>query len=183
MIDASDKRLLAWLSRLPPRQELVMRMALNGRSKNQGPHWDGRVAALTNELKIHTTAKMAKLLADVREQDRVIDASLAGGVMARPKIIDMHGRRGRVPPGAVYVGRAEPHVRLRKSKWANPFHIGRDGAREEVIAKYREWLPNQPDLMAALPELRGKDLACWCSWPNERCHAEVLLELANSDDR
>jgi hypothetical protein len=35
MIDASDKRLLAWLAELPPRQELVVRMALNGRSKNQ----------------------------------------------------------------------------------------------------------------------------------------------------
>src|SRR5215831_6014372 len=34
------------------------------------------------------------------------------------------------------------------------------------------------ELMAALPELRGKDLACWCS--PEPCHGEVLLELANS---
>jgi hypothetical protein len=40
MIDASDKRLLAWLAELPSRQELVVRMALNGRSKNQGRDWD-----------------------------------------------------------------------------------------------------------------------------------------------
>jgi hypothetical protein len=32
--------------------------------------------------------------------------------------------------------------------------------------------------MAALPELRDKDLARWCL--PEPCHGEVLLELANS---
>jgi hypothetical protein len=26
-------------------------------------------------------------------------------------------------------------------------------------------------------ELRGKNLVCWCA--PERCHAEVLIELAN----
>jgi hypothetical protein len=31
---------------------------------------------------------------------------------------------------------------------------------------------------AALEELRGKNLACWCK-PGAPCHADVLLELAN----
>jgi hypothetical protein len=31
--------------------------------------------------------------------------------------------------------------------------------------------------MAALHELRGKDLLCWCA-PGS-CHADVLVELAN----
>jgi hypothetical protein len=53
---------------------------------------------------------------------------------------------------------------------------GRDGTRDEVIAKYRTWIMQQPSLMAALHELRGKHLVCWCA--PERCHAEVLLELA-----
>jgi Domain of unknown function (DUF4326) len=35
----------------------------------------------------------------------------------------------------------------------------------------------QPSLIAALHELRGKHLVCWCA--PERCHAEVLIELAN----
>ena len=69
----------------------------------------------------------------------------------------------------VYVGRP--------SKWGNPFVIARDGSRDEVIAKYRAWIVRQPALMAALPELRTKSLICWCS-PN-RCHADVLIELAN----
>ena len=95
-----------------------------------------------------------------------------------PKLINMRGRRGIVPPGAVYIGRQIRFLRLPRSKWANPFKIGRDGTRAEVISKYRDHLLSAPELMAALPELRGKDLACWCS--PEPCHGEVLLELANS---
>jgi hypothetical protein len=57
------------------------------------------------------------------------------------------------------------------------FVIGRDGSRKEVIAKYRAWIVRQPALLAALHELRGKDLVCSCT--PERCHADVLIELAN----
>jgi len=96
-----------------------------------------------------------------------------------PDIINMHGRHGRVPAGAVYVGRAIPWLGLLQSKWANPFKTPRDGTREEVIAKYRVWLSRQPELVAALPELRGKDLACWCA--PELCHADVLLQLSAED--
>jgi len=79
-------------------------------------------------------------------------------------------RVGRRPaPDRVYVGRP--------TKWGNPFVIGRDGTRDEVIAKYRAWIAQQPALLAALGELRSKHLVCWCA--PERCHAEVLLELAN----
>jgi len=61
---------------------------------------------------------------------------------------------GRKPvPDRVYVGRP--------SKWGNPFAIGRDGTRDEVIAKYRAWIVRQPALMAALGELRGKHLVCF----------------------
>lgn len=50
----------------------------------------------------------------------------------------------------VYIGRP--------SKWGNPFVIGRDGSRADVIAKYRAWIVAQPALMNALDELRGRDL-------------------------
>jgi hypothetical protein len=72
----------------------------------------------------------------------------------------------------VYVGRG------RGSRWGNPFKSPRDGTREEVIAKYDRWLLGQPELVAALPELRGKVLGCWCA--PEPCHADVLLRLANA---
>lgn len=68
----------------------------------------------------------------------------------------------------VYVGRP--------SKWGNPFRIGKDGTREEVIAKYREWVQRQPALMDSLHELRGMRLGCYC-FPLD-CHADVLAELA-----
>jgi Domain of unknown function (DUF4326) len=66
----------------------------------------------------------------------------------------------------------------RPSKWGNPFAIGRDGTRDRVIAKYRAWIVPQPSLMGALHELRGKRISS-AGAPPQRCHAEVLIELAN----
>jgi hypothetical protein len=74
----------------------------------------------------------------------------------------------------IYVGRGpqgEP------TTWGNPFIIGRDGTREEVIKKYRDYVLNSPELMAKLPELEGKILACWCA--PLACHADILVDLAN----
>lgn len=70
----------------------------------------------------------------------------------------------------VYIGRP--------SIWGNPFTIGKDGDRDTVIRKYREWIATRPDLIErAKKELRGKRLACWCR-PQE-CHGDVLAEIAN----
>jgi hypothetical protein len=78
---------------------------------------------------------------------------------------------------AVYIGRRTRGGAWPESKWHNPFIIPHDGSRDEVTAKHRAWIVQEPDLIAALPELRGKDLLCWCA--PERCHGDVLLELAN----
>lgn len=81
---------------------------------------------------------------------------------------------GRNVPGAVYCGRPGP--------WGNPFRIGKDGNRAEVVAKFREWLMAQPDLVAkARAELRGRDLVCWCA--PLACHCDVLAEVANAEER
>lgn len=71
----------------------------------------------------------------------------------------------------VYIGRP--------SKWGNPFSIGKDGDRAEVIAKHREWLQHQPKLLQAIKdgELTGKVLGCWCA--PLPCHGDTLAELAN----
>ncbi len=63
----------------------------------------------------------------------------------------------------------------RSTKWGNPFKVGRDGDRAEVIELYRHWIQTKPDLLAALPELRGKVLGCWCA--PLACHGDVLIEL------
>ena len=46
-----------------------------------------------------------------------------------------------------------------------------------MIAKYDAWICGQPELMAALHQLRGGDLACWCA--PEAYDGEKLLELAS----
>jgi len=65
----------------------------------------------------------------------------------------------------------------RPSKWHNPFHIGPDGTREQVVAKYRQWVIRQPRLLREIRSLRGKVLGCNC--PPLPCHGEVLAELAD----
>lgn len=65
----------------------------------------------------------------------------------------------------------------RPSKWHNPFHIGPDGTREQVVAKYRQWVIRQPRLLREIRSLRGKTLGCNC--PPLPCHGEVLAELAD----
>lgn len=67
----------------------------------------------------------------------------------------------------VYIGRP--------SKWGNPFVIGKDGTRDDVVRKYEEWIKGQPELMIALTELKGKTLGCWCS--PAACHGDVLIRL------
>ena len=64
------------------------------------------------------------------------------------------------------------------SKPAGPCRPGPDGTREDVVARYREYLLSRPDLLDLLPELRGRRLGCWCV--PELCHAQVIAELADN---
>jgi hypothetical protein len=68
----------------------------------------------------------------------------------------------------IYIGRP--------SKWGNPFSIGKDGDRREVLSKYTAWIVTQKHLMESLHELRGQVLGCWCA-PNP-CHGHILAHLA-----
>jgi hypothetical protein len=52
---------------------------------------------------------------------------------------------------------------------------------DEVIAKYKEWVRCRSDLMAALSELQGRVLGCWCK--PEACHGDVLARLADEARR
>jgi hypothetical protein len=67
----------------------------------------------------------------------------------------------------IYIGRP--------SKWGNPFQIGKDGNRQEVIRKYREYILSNDELLKDLHELKGKTLGCWCK-PSS-CHGDVLVDL------
>ncbi|HLB22190.1 MAG TPA: DUF4326 domain-containing protein, partial [Solirubrobacteraceae bacterium] len=82
------------------------------------------------------------------------------------------------PPRTVHSKRERHHIYIgRPSKWGNPFVVGRHGTRDECIALYEDWIVQQGELMAALGELRGAVLGCFCA--PQACHGDVLLALAN----
>ena len=88
---------------------------------------------------------------------------------------------------AVYIGRFTFNGKkppMAKSKWHNPFVVGRHGTIDEVLAQYRTHVENTPELFNALLELYGKTLGCWCKARNASetgrpCHGDVLRELAD----
>ena len=98
-----------------------------------------------------------------------------------PTRIQLQTRHGwRKPQGTVVV--------TATSKWANPWRLGPTTTRESIVDAYRRWLlghmgddflQERQVVMASLPELRGRDLACWCPL-DEPCHADVLLEIVNA---
>lgn len=71
---------------------------------------------------------------------------------------------------SIYIGRG--------SIWGNPFVVGKDGTREECVAKYEQYLLTRSDLLLQLPVLTGKDLVCYCA--PKLCHGDVLLKYANN---
>lgn len=75
-------------------------------------------------------------------------------------------------PYDVFIGRS--------SKWGNPFKIGRDGNRDEVIRKYRKYILNNKKLLNDIHELKGKTLGCYCK--PKKCHGDFLAELANEGE-
>ncbi|MEH0844848.1 DUF4326 domain-containing protein [Micromonospora sp. CPCC 205711] len=101
--------------------------------------------------------------------------------MQATTVVNLKGHRGDPAyADVVYVGRAMSRGgwRLPASPLSSPYRPGPDGSRDEVLEKYRAYLLGRPDLLALLPELRGRRLGCWCV--PERCHAEVIAELADS---
>jgi hypothetical protein len=65
----------------------------------------------------------------------------------------------------------------RPGKWGNKWRIQDGFTIEESLNIYRELAKDNE--AAIKKELRGKDLACFCNL-NDPCHADILLELANS---
>jgi len=88
-------------------------------------------------------------------------------------------RKGSPDAGTIARAKAEgKFVRIdRRSRWGNPFVVGKDGTRDEVCAKHAAWILTQPRLMESIGELRGKVLGCWCA--PERCHGDTLARLAD----
>lgn len=75
----------------------------------------------------------------------------------------------KVDPYDIFIGRGSP--------WGNPFLIGIDGNRHEVIEKYRAKVLGDSNMVDKIRrELKGRVLGCYCS--PLPCHGEVLVEIA-----
>jgi hypothetical protein len=85
----------------------------------------------------------------------------------------------------IYIGRAgvvfinNERYPKQSSIFCNPYKIGKDGNREEVLEKYKNYIikkiENDIDIKKELMKLKDKNLGCWCS--PDPCHGNILLEL------
>ena len=108
----------------------------------------------------------------------------ADALLRRPVRLSRERRPDwKTPPGAVFV-----------AKWQNPLKkrdvealLGdpdiaaaceKGGWKAAAVLAYRDYLVEEGSDPS---ELRGKDLVCTCG-PDDCCHADVLLELANERD-
>ncbi len=117
----------------------------------------------------------------------------------KPERIQLSRRKGwRMPENTVKV--------CRPGKFGNPFtkeaaiesgYANETNWRAFVVDCFEDWLgPLRPhrdwwqgpesekrkaEILGGLPELRGKNLACWCPLDGP-CHADVLLKLANGEE-
>ena len=68
----------------------------------------------------------------------------------------------------------------RTTDWGNPYVLGVDGTRSEVIEKHRQYLwdgiKEGSVELEVLADLDGKILACWCA--PLACHGDTLLKAA-----
>jgi Domain of unknown function (DUF4326) len=109
-----------------------------------------------------------------------------------PKRVQLHRGTGwRMPSNTRKVDRS--------TVFGNPFDSVKYGV-DDAVNMYRAWLTGaitdgeiegrypalvakhliarRRRVLASLHELRGKNLACWCS-SSQACHADLLLDLAN----
>lgn len=97
----------------------------------------------------------------------------------------------------------------RPGRWGNPFPVVEPWLPEDVVRLFRDlvnhgeawWVTDEGtrweqdnvwrattteraslNVETIRAELAGKNLACWCP-PDQPCHADVLLELANTEVR
>ncbi len=117
---------------------------------------------------------------------------------AARRIVRSRGRGVPLPENTVYVGRP--------TMWGNPF-MGRGWKHAKSVILHRRWLLGGPNggmgaltlermgfslgeveamgrlrarVHANIHRLAGKDLACWCPRNSRWCHADTLVEMANS---
>ena len=104
----------------------------------------------------------------------------SAGQLSAIRVVNRKHFKGSGGENEVYIGRATAGIK--GSVLGNPYKIGRDGAREEVIEKYDRWLSRElTERGDAYSELRRLTeiartgelvLVCWCA--PEKCHGEII---------
>ena len=100
--------------------------------------------------------------------------------MKKIELVNVRGMEANAQ-SVVYIGRA--CAGWKGSVLGNPFQIGKEGSREEVIEKYRHWLwarmQEEGEVKKEIMRLaslyaEGKKikLGCWC-FP-QGCHGEIV---------
>ncbi len=107
-----------------------------------------------------------------------------------PKRVQLRRAKGwKMPANTVKIDRT--------TKWGNPFVVTPEISREQSIDFFKRMMAGQPAkglalseaeqqekralILAHIDELRGRNLACWCSLDGA-CHGDVLLEFANAKE-
>jgi len=68
------------------------------------------------------------------------------------------------------------HYIGRGSAFGNPFRIGKDGTREDVIWKYIKWIQFQPKIREEIYKLPSEAiLGCYCAPQN--CHGDIIIKI------
>jgi hypothetical protein len=82
------------------------------------------------------------------------------------EVINIHKYKGK---DYTYIGRGSP--------FGNPFKIGEDGTREEVIEKFKAYFKERledPLYKVLVLQLRGNKLGCFCK--PKACHGDIIKE-------
>lgn len=113
-----------------------------------------------------------------------------------PKRVQIKSRSEieKLPPDTVYCGRpseyGNPYAPIdyvesvKNLTGYNDCNIGviKRLVRLYCLLDYKKYLDNNPDLIERIrQQLRGKNLACFCSLDVD-CHADVLLYIANDSN-
>ena len=67
---------------------------------------------------------------------------------------------------------------MRPSLYQNPYHIGKDGTREEVIKKHWDYLISNHKLLKSLRFLKDKRLGCCCA--PLQCHGNNYVKILDT---
>lgn len=97
---------------------------------------------------------------------------------------------GFIGKDKIYIGRSNPHFGLKRSVLANPYSIGFDGDRNQVIELYRRWLRHRifdsevkgkatvetvEIYSIAKRHMSGEDIKLTCYCKPLPCHGDIIV--------